>query len=94
MSLKELYPCLLPADLLPNSMLELGCVGTVEGVELVQLTVKQCFGHVVEGHSGDGCLRTVQHHVEAHDHSLYLLEDLGVTELDKLALISPSQSNY
>ena len=65
-------------------MLELGCVDSVEGEELVQLTVKQCFGHVVEGHSGDGCLRTVQHHVEAHDHSLYLLEDIGVTELDNL----------
>ena len=71
-------------------MLELGSVGTVEGVKLVQLTVKQCFGHEVEGSAGDGCLRTVEHHVEALDHSLYLLEDIGVTELDNLR----TQSNY
>ena len=65
-------------------MLELGSVDMVEGVELVQLTVKQCFGHIVEGSAGDGCLRTVEHHVEAFDHSLYLLEDIEVTELDNL----------
>ena len=70
MSLKELYPCLLPADLLPNSMLELGCVDMVEGVELFQLTVTQSGGHAVEGRAGEGCLRTVEPHGEAlDDHS-------------------------
>jgi len=34
-------------DILPNSMLELGSVVTVQGVELVQLTVRQCGGHAV-----------------------------------------------
>ena len=69
-------------------MLELGCVDMVEGVELFQLTVTQSGGHAVEGRAGDGCLRTVEHHVEAHDHSLYLLEDLGVTDLDNLLITS------